>query len=755
MSQPVVGGRRWLWIGLLLTLLAFGLRLHHLGGDSFWIDEMATVRVAQSWTGALGGERDHPPLTYLFTRAALLAAGESEFAARFPSLLAATLTIPVLLLWGRLLARPGAGQWSAFLLALSPFHLKYAQEARHYAWLGLFSLLSFALLYLALTRPGRWRWPAFALVTLLNLYTHFGAILVLGAQGLLIGGWLVAASWQAWRAGARWRPLWPRWRGPLLAGLLIGLLFLPWLARLAGALPYNVGAATLTDTGVVTPLVEWGRNIYLAFGAGSPLLAPLFLLLCPAGLLWLAGQRDWPALALLLTALGGPLLLLFGFQVARGPFPRYVISLLPFYLLAGGIALDAALSGLRRRSVTAQRLAGGALALVLLLLSGPRLQAEYRFVVGDWRGIVQQLGPPPQTVLALSLNGANGYNISSDSLPYYLAQRGGADTLLAGNALSPVAAQALAGQPGGLWGVVHDWRPADPLAGSGFAARFFPAALYVVAPAGEGTTALDQAVGLYEWLVPRAEAPVPQCLLQQDLAALYVAQGAALAAGQTLAVALAQCPAGRADVREAVTGALVAALDGAAAPGEEQALAGQLLALDPNHPAGLAALTVVDLLAAYAAGQAALLGSSPAEPVRLLPFTMPGGAPEETLLLHPPAGVAYDLALPAEPVQLYFRAALAPQSWGWGGDGATFIVAVQVGDAPARELYRQHVGNQPADHTWHPLRVSLADYAGQRVRLIVRTEAGPAGDSTGDWAGLASPRLLWELPQQAEEAAGE
>ena len=54
--------------------------------------------------------------------AALLAAGESEFAARFPSLLAATLTIPVLLLWGRLLARPGAAQWAAFLLALGFAH---------------------------------------------------------------------------------------------------------------------------------------------------------------------------------------------------------------------------------------------------------------------------------------------------------------------------------------------------------------------------------------------------------------------------------------------------------------------------------------------------------------------------------------------------------------------------------------------------------------------------------------------------------
>ena len=42
--------------------------------------------------------------------------------------------------------------------------------------------------------------------------------------------------------------------------------------------------------------------------------------------------------------------------------------------------------------------------------------------------------------------------------------------------------------------------------------------------------------------------------------------------------------------------------------------------------------------------------------------------------------------------------------------------------------------------------VSLAAYAGQRVRLTLRTESGPAGDVTGDWAGWERPRLIWQIP---------
>ena len=116
-------------LALLITLLGFAIRIHHLGGDSFWVDEIATVQTSRTLSGALAAERDHPPLTYLFTLIALGVSGESEFSARLPALFAGTMTLPLLALLGKRLGRPGAGLWAAFLLALAPFHLRFSQEA--------------------------------------------------------------------------------------------------------------------------------------------------------------------------------------------------------------------------------------------------------------------------------------------------------------------------------------------------------------------------------------------------------------------------------------------------------------------------------------------------------------------------------------------------------------------------------------------------------------------------------------------------
>src|SRR5690606_23753028 len=115
-------------------------------------------------------------LHYALTALSIAAFGESEFAARLPSMLASVPAIPLLIVLGQEMQQREAGLWSALLLAFSPLHLIYAQEARHYALLMTLSLASFVLLLRALRQP-QWRWwLAFAMVTILNLYTHYAAL---------------------------------------------------------------------------------------------------------------------------------------------------------------------------------------------------------------------------------------------------------------------------------------------------------------------------------------------------------------------------------------------------------------------------------------------------------------------------------------------------------------------------------------------------------------------------------------------------
>ena len=144
-----------------ITLLAVALRILYLGHDSLWFDEVLTRHAAvagfSSAAAADLGSRDHLPLLYWLTAAALRFLPEHEVVLRLPSALAGILTVPLVIAFGPAMRLPGAGLWpqaalwAAFLLAVSPFHIHYSQEARHYALLLFFSLCR------SIFSIGRWR----------------------------------------------------------------------------------------------------------------------------------------------------------------------------------------------------------------------------------------------------------------------------------------------------------------------------------------------------------------------------------------------------------------------------------------------------------------------------------------------------------------------------------------------------------------------------------------------------------------------
>jgi hypothetical protein len=115
----------------------------------------------------------------------------------------------------------------------------------------------------------------------------------------------------------------------------------------------------------------------------------------------------------------------------------------------------------------------------------------------------------------------------------------------------------------------------------------------------------------------------------------------------------------------------------------------------------------------------------------------------EVIFIHPPAAASFEVTLPETAVTFSSRIALAPESWEWGGDGVTFILRVETADGQREELLRQYIENVPTNQTWHDVSIPLTQYAGQTITLTLTTENGPAGSSTGDWAGWQTPRLLW------------
>ena len=127
------------WLCLIL-LAGFALRVWHLDHESLWIDEAFSVWVgwqpvvpALNWLARID---QHPPLYYLLLHF-WMRIGDDPYSVRLLSALVSTLNVPVLYRLARRLAGWRVGLLAATLLAFSPFHVQFAQEARMYALLCL------------------------------------------------------------------------------------------------------------------------------------------------------------------------------------------------------------------------------------------------------------------------------------------------------------------------------------------------------------------------------------------------------------------------------------------------------------------------------------------------------------------------------------------------------------------------------------------------------------------------------------------
>ena len=137
---------------LLIALFAFALRAYRLDAQALWWDESLTVYRA---TRDLATILENtiviqtvvttdlmPPLYFLLQHFLVLAFGISEFALRFLSLAVNVATVPLIYALGKRWFSSRVALLAAFLAALSPFYVWYAQEARPYALVLFFSTLA-------------------------------------------------------------------------------------------------------------------------------------------------------------------------------------------------------------------------------------------------------------------------------------------------------------------------------------------------------------------------------------------------------------------------------------------------------------------------------------------------------------------------------------------------------------------------------------------------------------------------------------
>jgi uncharacterized membrane protein len=352
---------------LSLLLLAFAWRIHALTTQSLWRDEVDAIwfatRDLPMTLSMFVDAGQNGPLYFLALRPWFNLVGTSEFALRFPSVLAGTLSVALLWQVGRRLAplrrssgaaatpdaqnvaaQNGAAQdtvalLAALFLAFNPYQLWYSQEGKMYTVTTALVLLA-TWCWLAGIGRGGWRpWLAYWLTVTLGMYTHLLLVLLIPLHLL----WYILA----WPAARR------HWRGYALtlAGLTLPYLPMVWWQ-------WDLLMAAEQRTGFrFTPLPSMARTLLLNHSRGFMppgaliWLAPVFFL-GAAGLILGVGElarsdaagkltlAPWRRYALLLTWLVAPVLSIYALSLRQPIFTdRYVIWIAPAAMLALGLGV--------------------------------------------------------------------------------------------------------------------------------------------------------------------------------------------------------------------------------------------------------------------------------------------------------------------------------------------------------------------------------------------------------------------------------
>jgi hypothetical protein len=172
-----------------IFVLALLLRLQNFTVRPLWNDEGFTILYTRMpWPDVLGlrGPYDiHPPLYYAAVKLFGLFAPE-YLAGRLLSVIAGSLTILVLYDLTRRLANHRAAFVASILLALSPIHIWYSQEARQHALTLLVIALSYLVLVACRQAPSA-RWAiSYGLTTALAPYLDYTALFALAPQMVLL-----------------------------------------------------------------------------------------------------------------------------------------------------------------------------------------------------------------------------------------------------------------------------------------------------------------------------------------------------------------------------------------------------------------------------------------------------------------------------------------------------------------------------------------------------------------------------------------
>lgn len=330
------------FIGVLLVLGVW-FRFVNLDGKFYWYDEVFTSLRVSGYTeteavqqvsdgqvigipdlqkyqhpnqeksvidtikGLAVEEPQLPPLYFVLARFWVQGLGYSVVVIRSLSALISLLAFPCLYWLCRELFTAPEVVWMAMgLLAVSPFHILYAQEARPYSLYPVMVLLSCASLLRAMRRQTKLSWGIYSATVALGLYTHLFCGLVAIGHGIYV----------VVNQGCRWKKTVASY---LLASIAALLVFAPWILILIANFTKAAGRTNWSQGELdrLSLVKNWVGNlsrVFFDFGitSDSPSIylipftaaALMLLILVGYGIYFLCGHSSQRVWLFILTLIG-------------------------------------------------------------------------------------------------------------------------------------------------------------------------------------------------------------------------------------------------------------------------------------------------------------------------------------------------------------------------------------------------------------------------------------------------------------------
>lgn len=239
------GGKKHIWL-IVILIIGAAFRYYHNLDISLWHDEaFSALLIKYPWSEMMYriGLDVHPPAYYIFLRLWYYIFGDSLLSLRSFSVFFSVGTIWAAWLFVKEAFRSEkAAAWTAALIAISPFQIQYATEARMYTMGAFFAVLAAYFLVRALHHQIAmqqnealhmphlpemiydrnkmiWNYLGFTLSIIIMIYTHYYLLFAAAAicfYGLLYLFFHHRFTWKAYSL-------------LLTAYCLIALSYLPWL----------------------------------------------------------------------------------------------------------------------------------------------------------------------------------------------------------------------------------------------------------------------------------------------------------------------------------------------------------------------------------------------------------------------------------------------------------------------------------------------------------------------------------------------